>query len=67
MRFILAVILWFVLLAMCWPLALLLIFVLPIVWLITLPFRIVGFTLDMVFQLIRGIFLLPFRLLGVKS
>jgi hypothetical protein len=67
MRFILAVILWFILLAMCWPLALLLIFVLPIVWLITLPFRIVGFTLDVVFQLIRGIFLLPFRLLGVKS
>lgn len=67
MRFLLAVILWFILLAMCWPLALLLIFVLPIVWLITLPFRIVGFTLDVVFQLIRGIFLLPFRLLGVKS
>lgn len=67
MRFILAVLMWFILLALCWPLALVLLFLMPILWLITLPFRIVGFTLDVVFQLIRGILLFPFRIAGSKA
>ena len=64
MRFILAALLWCILLVLCWPLAFVLLFLLPILWLITLPFRIVGFTLDIVFQLIRGILLFPFRLVN---
>jgi hypothetical protein len=44
-------------------LALALIFALPIIWLLLLPFRIVGFTLEMVFKLIGSIMMLPFKLL----
>jgi hypothetical protein len=58
------VLLWLILLALCWPLALAALVLLPIGWLILLPFRIVGVTLEGVFQLIRAIFLLPARILG---
>ena len=62
LKTLIAILLWFILFAICWPLALLLIFLLPLVWLILLPFRIVGFTLGVVFQLISSIVMLPFRL-----
>jgi hypothetical protein len=57
------VLLWLILLVLCWPLALAALILLPIGWLILLPFRIVGVTLEGVFQLIRAIFLLPARIL----
>ena len=62
MRVFLSLALWFILLVLCWPLALIMLFLFPIVWLILLPFRIVGFTLDVVFSLIKGILLFPFKL-----
>lgn len=62
MRIFLSLTLWFLLLVLCWPLALIMLFLFPIVWLILLPFRIVGFTLDVVFSLIKGILLFPFKL-----
>ena len=62
MRIFLSLALWFILLVFCWPLALIMLFVFPIVWLILLPFRIVGFTLDVAFSLIKGILLFPFKL-----
>lgn len=55
--------LWCVLLVLCWPLALLALVLYPIVWLILLPFRIVGIAFEGVFELLRGIFLLPARIL----
>lgn len=67
MRTLVAIILWLILLALCWPLALVLIFLLPIIWLLLLPFRIIGFTLVAVFTLIRSMLMLPFRLLKVGS
>ncbi len=54
--------LWFILLVICWPLALIMIFLFPLVWLLLLPFRIVGFTLEVVFSIIKGILLFPFKL-----
>lgn len=63
MKTLIAILLWFILLALCWPLALVLIFALPVIWLLLLPFRIVGFTLEVVFKLISSILMLPFRLL----
>lgn len=63
MRTLIALILWCILLVMCWPLALVMIFLFPLLWLLLLPFRIVGFTLEMVFKLISGILLFPFRVL----
>jgi hypothetical protein len=60
--------LWCILLVLCWPLALLALVLYPIVWLLLLPFRIVGIAVDGVFDLLRGILFLPGRLLrGPRS
>ena len=56
--------LWIIILILCWPLAIALLFLYPIIWLILLPFRILGFAVDGVFELIKAIFLLPARILG---
>jgi hypothetical protein len=58
------VLLWLILLAICWPLALVVLVLAPIIWLVLLPFRIVGFTVEGVMGLIRAIFFLPVRILG---
>jgi len=55
--------LWCILLFFCWPLALILLVLYPIVWLILLPFRILGFAVEGVLELLRAIILLPARLL----
>jgi hypothetical protein len=55
--------LWLILLVLCWPLALLALILYPLVWLLLLPFRIVGVAVEGVFQLLKGIILLPGRLL----
>jgi hypothetical protein len=56
--------LWVLLLVFCWPLALLAIVLYPIVWLLLLPFRLLGLAFEGVFELLRAIILLPARLLG---
>jgi hypothetical protein len=58
-----AFLLWCILLVLCWPLALLALVAYPLVWLISLPLRIVGITLAGVFGLLSAILLLPLRLL----
>jgi hypothetical protein len=55
--------LWLLLLVLCWPLALLALLLYPVVWLLTLPFRLVGIALEGVFELLRAIVLLPARLI----
>ena len=59
--------LWCVLLVLCWPIALLALLLYPIVWILLLPFRIVGITVDGLLALLRGIVFLPARLLGGRS
>jgi len=56
--------LWLLLLVLCWPLALLALLLYPIVWLLMLPFRLVGLTVEGVFALLRALILLPARVLG---
>ena len=56
--------LWLLLLAVCWPLALLALVLWPIVWLVSLPFRLVGIAVAGVLGLLRTIVMLPARLLG---
>lgn len=56
-------VLWLILFVLCWPLALLALVLYPLVWLLTLPFRIVGIAVEGVFQLLRSIVLLPARVL----
>jgi hypothetical protein len=55
---------WVVVLVLCWPLAILALLLYPIVWLLLLPFRLIGITLDGLFSLLRAIVMLPSRLLG---
>ncbi len=59
--------LWCLLFVVCWPLALLALVLYPIVWLLLLPFRLVGIAVDGVFSLLRAIFTLPARILGAKA
>ena len=56
-------ILWLLLFVFCWTLALLALLLYPIVWLILLPFRLVGFAFEGVFAFLRELFLLPARVL----
>ncbi|NYE60190.1 hypothetical protein FHW58_001342 [Duganella sp. 1224] len=60
----LSFILWLALLFLCWPLALLALVLYPLLWLITLPFRLIGIGVEGVFELLRAIVLLPARILG---
>jgi len=55
--------LWLILLILCWPVALLAILLYPLVWLLLLPFRLLGIAVDGVFELLRSIILLPSRIL----
>ncbi len=58
-----AFLLWLLLLVFCWPLALLALVAYPIVWVLLLPFRLLGIAVDGVFHLLRAILFLPARLL----
>lgn len=58
---------WCILFVLCWPLALLALVLWPIVWLVLLPFRLVGITFEAVFALLKSILLLPARLLGWRK
>ena len=55
--------LWCILFILCWPVALLAVVLFPIVWLITLPFRILGIAVNGVFALLAALFFLPVRVL----
>ena len=57
-------ILWLFLLFLCWPLALLALVLYPVIWLLMLPFRLLGIGVEAVFELLRAIVLLPARILG---
>ncbi|HEY8715077.1 MAG TPA: hypothetical protein VIM00_06825 [Candidatus Acidoferrum sp.] len=59
--------LWCILFILCWPLALMALVLFPFVWLITLPFRIVGIAVHGVFALLSAILFLPVRLLRGPS
>jgi hypothetical protein len=56
--------LWLILLVLCWPLALLALVLWPLVWLISLPFRLLGIAVAGVFALLRAVVFLPARVLG---
>jgi hypothetical protein len=60
---VIAFLLWILLFVFCWPLALLVIVLYPLVWLISLPFRLIGITFEALFAFLRSILFLPARLL----
>ena len=55
---------WCILFVLCWPLALLALILFPVIWLVTLPFRLVGITFEALLALVRAVLMLPARLLG---
>jgi hypothetical protein len=57
---------WCILLVLCWPLALLALLLWPIVWLLSLPFRLIGITFEALFAFLRAVLFLPARVLGYK-
>ena len=59
--------LWLILLVLCWPLAILALVLYPVVWLLLLPFRLLGIAVEGVLGLVKGVILLPARLLQGPS
>lgn len=60
----LKLLLWCLLLVVCWPLALLVLVAFPFLWLLAIPFRILGGVVEGILALIRALFFLPARVLG---
>jgi hypothetical protein len=57
-------VLWLILLVVCWPVALLALVLYPIVWLLLLPFRLLGIAVDSVFSFLKALLMLPARVLA---
>jgi hypothetical protein len=60
------ILLFLILFVLCWPLALLALMLYPLIWLLSLPFRLVGIAVEGAFELLRAILLLPSRLLKAR-
>lgn len=58
---------WLILFVLCWPIALVALLLWPLVWLICLPFRLLGIAVDAVFALLGALLFLPARLLGYRD
>ena len=57
---------WVLLFVLCWPIALLALILFPIVWLLSLPLRLIGISVEAAFALVKSLLFLPARLLGWK-
>lgn len=55
---------WVFLLVVCWPLAILAVLLYPLLWLVLLPFRLIGFAVEGLLELVRSIIMLPSRILS---
>ncbi|MEO1083262.1 MAG: hypothetical protein AAFY88_03385 [Acidobacteriota bacterium] len=58
---------WCLLFVLCWPLALLALVLYPVIWLLLLPFRLVGIAVEGVFAFLKAVLFLPARLLGARA
>ena len=67
MRFLVLLVLWCILLVLSWPVALAVLVLVPLVWLLALPFRLVGLCVGAVFALLRTLLFLPARVLGYRG
>jgi len=67
MKIFLGLVMWLVLFVLCWPLALLALVLFPLVWLILIPFRLLGVAVGGVLALFKAIVFLPARLLGYRG
>ena len=67
MKFLLTLLLWAILLVLCWPLALLVLVMLPIFWLLSIPFRLFAAIIDALLAFVKALLLLPARMLGWRA
>jgi hypothetical protein len=67
LKSLLLIVLWCLLLFCCWPLAIVAILLWPLLWLLSLPCRLLGIACEAVFALLRAVLLLPARILGYRS
>jgi len=67
MKVLIILLLWAILLVLCWPIALAALVLWPIVWLLSIPFRIVGIAAEAFLSLIKSILFLPARILGNRE
>ncbi|HLS81177.1 MAG TPA: hypothetical protein VK025_07225 [Steroidobacter sp.] len=67
MTFVLLVVAWMLLFAVAWPLALLALVLIPLLWLFSLPFRLAGVVVGAAFAFIKALLFLPARLLGHRG
>lgn len=67
MKLLLTLLLWAILLALCWPLALLILIAWPFLWLLSIPFRIVATLMEALLALVKALLFLPARLLGYRG
>ncbi len=58
---------WCILFVLCWPVALLAVVLFPLVWLLSLPLRLIGITVEAVFAFLRALLFLPARILGGRK
>ena len=58
---------WLVLLVICWPVALLALVLYPFIWLLTLPFRLIGIGVEAIFETLRALLMLPARVMRGPS
>lgn len=63
MKTIIAILLFCILFVLCWPLALIMLFMFPLLWLLLLPFKIVGLSIEIIFKLMSAVLLFPFRMI----
>jgi hypothetical protein len=66
MRFLVTLLLWVILLVLCWPLALVILLLWPLLWLLSIPFRIVGTVMEALLKFVKALLFLPARILGQK-
>ncbi len=59
--------LWFLLLAVCWPLALFALILWPFLWLLSIPFRILGAVVGAMLAFVKAVLFLPARILGARA
>jgi len=63
MRLFTGLVLWAILLVLCWPMAVIMILLYPLIWLVLLPFRLLGFGITLTLSMVFALFMLPFTLL----
>lgn len=67
MKTLLVLLLWAILLVLCWPLAFLVLILWPFLWLLSIPFRVIGILMEAILAFARALLLLPARVLGYRA